>query len=92
VRYTNVYPGVDLVYYGKQRQLEYDFVIQPGADPSDLVGNFVGNRRSAWTNDDADRPVPYSPPYYVLRRFDPRCVAIAIGKGHDADRASARIL
>ncbi|HEV2827982.1 MAG TPA: hypothetical protein VGW76_10305, partial [Pyrinomonadaceae bacterium] len=25
VRYTEVYPGIDLVYYGNQRQLEYDF-------------------------------------------------------------------
>jgi hypothetical protein len=33
VKYANVYPGVDLVYYGNQRQLEYDFVVQPGADP-----------------------------------------------------------
>jgi hypothetical protein len=32
VKYTNVYRGVDLVYYGNQRQLEYDFVVQPGAD------------------------------------------------------------
>ena len=32
VRYAGVYPGVDLVYYGKQRQLEYDFVVAPGAD------------------------------------------------------------
>jgi len=31
VRYENVYPGVDLVYYGNQRQLEYDFVVAPGA-------------------------------------------------------------
>src|ERR1035437_3053552 len=28
VRYANVYPGVDLVYYGNQRELEYDFVLQ----------------------------------------------------------------
>jgi uncharacterized repeat protein (TIGR01451 family) len=34
VRYAGVYPGVDLVYYGNQRQLEYDFVVSPGADPS----------------------------------------------------------
>jgi hypothetical protein len=34
VRYQNVYPGVDLVYYGNQRQLEYDFVVRPGTDPS----------------------------------------------------------
>src|SRR5258708_28159814 len=33
VKYQNVYPGIDLVYYGSQRQLEYDFVVAPGADP-----------------------------------------------------------
>jgi hypothetical protein len=32
VRYHDVYPGVDLVYYGNQGQLEHDFVIAPGAD------------------------------------------------------------
>ena len=39
VKYANVYPGVDLVYYGNQRQLEYDFVVQPGADPRQIVVN-----------------------------------------------------
>ena len=34
VRYHNVYPGVDLVYYGNQGQLEHDFVVAPGVDPS----------------------------------------------------------
>ncbi len=35
VRYRNVYPGIDLVYYGNQNgQLEYDFVVAPSADPS----------------------------------------------------------
>jgi len=35
VKYQNVYPGVDLVYYGNQSgQLEYDFVVAPGADLS----------------------------------------------------------
>lgn len=33
VRYPSVYPGIDLVYYGNQRRLEYDFVAAPGADP-----------------------------------------------------------
>jgi hypothetical protein len=32
VRYGEIYPGIDLVYYGNQRQLEYDFVVSPGAD------------------------------------------------------------
>jgi len=34
VRVENVYPGVDLVYYGNHGQLEYDFVVRPGSDPS----------------------------------------------------------
>jgi hypothetical protein len=33
VKYHAVYPGVDLVYYGNQRQLEHDFIVAPGADP-----------------------------------------------------------
>jgi Beta-propeller repeat/Abnormal spindle-like microcephaly-assoc'd, ASPM-SPD-2-Hydin len=33
VRYANVYPGIDLVYYGSNQQLEYDFEVRPGADP-----------------------------------------------------------
>jgi hypothetical protein len=33
VKYADVYPGVDLVYYGNQGRLEYDFVVAPGADP-----------------------------------------------------------
>jgi uncharacterized repeat protein (TIGR01451 family) len=33
VRYTGIYPGIDLVYYGNQHQLEYDFVVHPGGDP-----------------------------------------------------------
>ena len=34
VNFAQVYPGVDLVFYGNQRQLEYDFVVAPGADAS----------------------------------------------------------
>ncbi|HXP86428.1 MAG TPA: SBBP repeat-containing protein [Bryobacteraceae bacterium] len=37
VRYEGVYSGIDLVYYGNQRQLEYDFVVAPGADPKAIV-------------------------------------------------------
>lgn len=34
VRYQEIYPGVDLRYYGNGRSLKYDFIVQPGADPS----------------------------------------------------------
>lgn len=33
VRYTGLYPGIDLVFYGNQRRLEHDFLLAPGADP-----------------------------------------------------------
>ena len=33
VQLKNVYPGIDVVYYGKQRELEYDFVVAAGANP-----------------------------------------------------------
>jgi hypothetical protein len=42
VKYAQVYPGVDLIYHGNQRQLEYDFVVAPGADPSRIEIAFKG--------------------------------------------------
>ncbi|MEW5791790.1 MAG: SBBP repeat-containing protein [Pseudomonadota bacterium] len=42
VHYDNVYPGVDLVFYGNQRQLEYDFVVASGADPRQIRLDFSG--------------------------------------------------
>jgi len=45
VRYQAVYPGIDLVYYGNQRQLEYDLVVTPGADPSRIQLNFPEARQ-----------------------------------------------
>ena len=44
VKYNGVYPGVDLVYYGNHGQLEYDFVVAPGADPSLVTLAFEGAR------------------------------------------------
>ena len=37
VRYKDAYPGIDLVYYGNQGQLEYDFVVAPGASPKAIT-------------------------------------------------------
>lgn len=45
VRYQNIYPGVDLVYYGNQRELEYDFVLAPGADPGVITLAFAGAQK-----------------------------------------------
>ena len=45
VQYRNVYPGVDLIYYGNQRQLEYDWVVAPGANPNSINLAIEGARR-----------------------------------------------
>jgi hypothetical protein len=42
VQYQAVYPGVDLVYYGNQGQLEYDFRVAPSADPNQIAFSFQG--------------------------------------------------
>lgn len=37
VRQHEVYPGVDVVYYGKDGRIEYDFIVAPGADPARIA-------------------------------------------------------
>ncbi len=44
VEAEDVYPGIDLVYYGRQGRLEYDFVVAPGADPHAIRLEFSGAR------------------------------------------------
>ena len=42
VRYRNVYPGIDVVFYGNASDLEYDFVVSPGANPGKIRLTFDG--------------------------------------------------
>ena len=42
VGYDDVYPGIALVYHGREQQLEYDFVVAPGADPRLIRLAFAG--------------------------------------------------
>lgn len=42
LRCAQVYPGVDLVFYGSQGLFEYDFVVAPGADPGAIEIEFAG--------------------------------------------------
>jgi len=42
VKYESVYPGVDLVWHGNQRQIEHDFIVAPGADPKRIKLSFAG--------------------------------------------------
>jgi hypothetical protein len=45
VKYEGIYSGIDLVYYGNQRQLEYDFIVAPGADPHRIAFDVRGAKR-----------------------------------------------
>jgi centrosomal CEP192-like protein/beta-propeller repeat-containing protein/ASPM-SPD-2-Hydin domain-containing protein len=44
VAYREVYPGVDLSFYGHEQQVEYDFVVSPGSDPGAIRLGFSGAR------------------------------------------------
>lgn len=56
VRYENIYPGIDLVYYGNQSQLESDFVVAPGVNPGQITLAFGEQGRQ--------------PPKHYLPRLD----------------------
>ncbi|HEY6804871.1 MAG TPA: SBBP repeat-containing protein [Pyrinomonadaceae bacterium] len=42
VKYSSVYPGIDLVFHGSQDQFEYDFVVSPAASPTKIQMTFAG--------------------------------------------------
>ena len=50
VEYAHIYQGIDLAYYGNQRQLEYDFVVAPGADPRQIALEFSGAKPKLGAN------------------------------------------
>ena len=51
VRYREIFPDIDLIFYGNQRQLEYDVVVKPGADPSSAAFKIEGARDLKTTKD-----------------------------------------
>ena len=57
VRLGQVYPGIDLVYYGRQGRLEYDFVVAPGADASAIRMSFDGAKAKLAANGDLVLPI-----------------------------------
>jgi hypothetical protein len=54
VEYQSVYPGVDLVYYGNEGQLEYDFRLAPGAEPGRIALSFTGASAHIAAGDSGD--------------------------------------
>ena len=45
VKYHDVYPGIDAVYYGNQSRLETDYIVAPGADPSRISLHVSGGKK-----------------------------------------------
>ena len=68
VEYKSVYPGVDLVYYGDHRQVEYDFVVAPGADPGRIQLAYQG----AALRVDASGDLVLATPLGDLKQLKPR--------------------
>lgn len=42
IRYEQLYPGVDVAFYGNGKHLEHDFIVAPGADPGRIQMQFQG--------------------------------------------------
>ena len=94
LRGAGVYPGVDVVYYGDHRRLEFDYVVAPKADPSAIVLGFSGmDKLSKDSNGDlvaevAGQPVRFAKPYAyqkvdgVARAVDSDYEMAADGKVH----------
>ncbi|HUQ95998.1 MAG TPA: SBBP repeat-containing protein [Bryobacteraceae bacterium] len=55
VRWAAIYPGIDLLYYSNDREIEYDFILAPGADPKQIALQFSGYRSIAVSADGALR-------------------------------------
>lgn len=69
VGYRNVYPGIDVRYYGNQRQLEYDFIVAPGANPQTIALRFDGV--STLELDDAGDLILHTPDGQLIRQRKP---------------------
>ena len=81
VRYPNVYPGIDLVYYGNPQRLEHDFIVAPGADPA-VIQLAISGAEQATVNSDGDlvlkvlggEVVQQAPKIYQVIDGQPRAV------------------
>ncbi len=92
VNYRNVYPGVDLAFHGASKQLEFDYLVSPGADPKGIALSFSG-ADSLRTNEAGDlilatsagpvelhKPVAYQSKNGVRETVDARFVLKSKGE------------
>ncbi|HEX3281567.1 MAG TPA: SBBP repeat-containing protein, partial [Pyrinomonadaceae bacterium] len=68
VRYEDIYPGISLGYYGNRQELEYDFIVAPGANPQTIRLRF---NQSARPRIDADGDLVLRTPLGELRQRKP---------------------
>ncbi|MDQ6701294.1 MAG: SBBP repeat-containing protein [Acidobacteriota bacterium] len=87
LRARSIYPGIDLVYYGNQTRLEYDFVVSPGADASRIHLKFDG--MTALNRDDDGNLILRTPAGDVTQR---RPIAYQLVAGQRREIASRFIL
>lgn len=57
VHYQGIYPGIDLIYYGNQGRLEYDFVVSPGAKPGAIQLGFEAAVESRESRVEGEKPL-----------------------------------
>ncbi len=53
VQYQNIYPGIDIAYYGNQRQLEYDLIVSPYTNP-DIINLQFSEAQNLTINNEGD--------------------------------------
>ncbi len=86
VRYTNVYPGVDVAYYRQGSGLEYDFIVAPRADPGQIRLAIACRPGTRLENGDLVIPTPDGP----VRQTSP--IAYQENKGSRAPVAVRYVL
>jgi hypothetical protein len=74
IRYHNVYDGIDLVYYGNGKQLEYDFLVAPGADPTVIKIRYDGSEEALQLLSNGN--VAISTSVGMLHEYKPTCYQI----------------
>ena len=91
LRQTGVYPGIDIVYYGKGQTLEYDFELAPGADPSRIRMRFDGadsihlGPQGQVILDVGDRQITQNPPVVYQRQAEHQIVGVPSSYVMEAD-------
>ena len=94
IRYEAVYPGIDLVYYGNQREIEYDFIVAPGASPDRIALGFDGVEALA-LKDNGDLELTHDGQALVLRaprayqKVDGR--EVTVDSSYQLDDATRRV-